>query len=95
MNTRSFGVMDRLIGEIDKAIKMSDRDVINRLYLLAFCRLPAAAEIDAATKLMHSNVPGAEAKVSGSSNPEMGRTRTDIEDLYWAVLTSREFVFNH
>ena len=61
--------------------KLSDEQAVKQLYLLALCREPSATELTSFTKLL------AEASASGSR-------REAMEDLFWAVLTSREFVFN-
>ncbi len=61
--------------------KRSDEEAIQRLYLSALCREPTAKERATFLKLMQA----AEAE---------GSRREALEDLVWAVLTSREFIFN-
>jgi hypothetical protein len=63
--------------------KVSDEEAVRRVYLLALSRTPSATELARFKKLL------AEATSSGGSRREA------LEDLFWAVLTSREFVFNH
>jgi hypothetical protein len=63
------------------AARMSDEQAVKDLYLLALCREPTAEELKSFTKLL------AEASAEGSR-------REALEDLFWAVLTSKEFVFN-
>jgi hypothetical protein len=63
--------------------KLSDADVVRRVFALALCREPTAAELSKMTTLM---------KEAGSTP---AARREAIEDLFWAVLTSREFLFNH
>jgi hypothetical protein len=65
------------------AAKMSDEEVVRKLYLLALCREPTPAERERFQALL------AEAGKGGSAN-----RRDVLEDLFWAVLTSREFLFN-
>jgi hypothetical protein len=63
--------------------RVGDEEAARRLFLLALCREPTAKEwTQFAGKL-------AEAATDKSA------TRQEIlEDLFWAVLTSREFLFN-
>lgn len=56
--------------------------VIDRLYLAAFCRLPEANQ-----RVRLSAVIAAESQPAAR--------RLAIEDLYWSVLSSKEFVFNY
>jgi hypothetical protein len=61
--------------------KVGDEEAIKRLYLSALCREPGEKERASFAKLL------AEATADG------GR-REALEDLVWAVLTSKEFIFN-
>lgn len=61
---------------------VENKDAVERLYLLALCREPTAKELDSFVKLLD------EAGTEGAARKEA------MEDLYWALLTSREFVFN-
>ncbi len=64
--------------------KIGDTEAVRRLFLLALCREPTAAEMERFQKIM------AEAAADKKT------TRREIlEDLWWAVLTGREFLFNH
>jgi hypothetical protein len=62
---------------------LKDEEIIRRLYQAALCRAPSAREILTFTKTMK------EATADGKST-----RREAVEDLFWAVLTSREFIFN-
>jgi hypothetical protein len=53
---------------------------LDEAYLSALGRLPSAAEKDAAARAL------ADAK---------GEQRPVIEDVFWALMSSREFIFNH
>jgi hypothetical protein len=64
--------------------KSNDDEIVRRLFLLALCREPAADELAKCKQLL----PDADA-----AKPA-GR-REALEDLFWAVLTGREFLFNH
>lgn len=60
--------------------EMSERRIIEELYLTAFARLPRPEEITAATAAYQA--PGA-------------TRRSATEDILWALLNSAEFVLNH
>lgn len=60
--------------------KIGDDEAIDRVFMLGLCRPPSAAERTRFRKLM-------------TEDPQAGR-REVLEDLFWAVLTSREFLFN-
>jgi len=57
----------------------SDEEIIRALYLSALCRQPVEAELTAATQ-----------HVSASQDRTIG-----LEDVGWAVLNSKEFLFQH
>jgi hypothetical protein len=61
---------------------ISDEEAVRRLYLLALCREPTAAEMAKLQALL------AEAATARATRREA------LEDLFWAVLSSREFLFN-
>jgi len=54
---------------------------VDELYLSALSRFPTQTEKEKILKVL-------------GSTPESER-RAAIEDLYWAVLSSKEFLFNH
>jgi hypothetical protein len=64
--------------------KLSDREVVDRLYLSALSRSPTAEERDRFVGIL------AEAGKDGPA-----ARREALEDFVWAVLTGREFLFNH
>lgn len=59
--------------------KMAPADVIRELYQRCFCRLPTEAELN---KLV--------AIATAEENPQQA-----LEDIFWSLLNSREFLFNH
>ncbi|HMJ66319.1 MAG TPA: DUF1553 domain-containing protein, partial [Candidatus Binatia bacterium] len=63
------------------AEKMPSEKIVEEIYLSALCRFPTDAEKQKMTKAFE----GAEEK----------ERRQALEDIYWAVLSSREFLFNH
>jgi hypothetical protein len=60
--------------------KTSDDEAIRRIFVLALCREPSAAELVRFRKIM-------------AEYPQTNR-REALEDLCWSVLTGREFLFN-
>jgi hypothetical protein len=70
--------------------KESDPAIVERLFLSALSRRPTAAERERTIKALKDATAGvADPKAAATSR------RQAVEDLYWAVLTSREFLFNH
>jgi len=66
----------------EKAAAQTDNtQIVEELYLAALSRLPAATEREPLIVEL------------SAAKPE--DRRQTIEDLYWSVLTSREFLFNH
>lgn len=68
-------------GRIAKLVAANkpDEEIINELYLAALCRRPVAAEIDAAKKHLAANTD----------------KKLAMEDIGWALLNSKEFLFQH
>jgi hypothetical protein len=75
-----------------KAIARNDSDhtILDRLFLSALSRRPTAPERDRMLKAL-------KAGAAGSTDPKDAATvrRQAVEDVYWAVLTCQEFLFNH
>jgi hypothetical protein len=63
--------------------KVSDAEAVRRVFLLALSRAPTDAELKRFTGLM----------AEGARDPQTTR-RELLEDVFWAVLTGREFLFN-
>ncbi len=57
----------------------SDREIVQELYLAAYCRLPSPQELQATLKYIAS---------------QKDRLRA-LEDVCWAILNSKEFLFQH
>jgi hypothetical protein len=63
--------------------KIDDEEAIRRIFLMALCRTPAESEMKRLRALM----------AESAREPDATR-HSVLEDLYWAVLTGREFLFN-
>jgi Protein of unknown function (DUF1553) len=75
-----------------KAIARKDDDctIVERLFLSSLSRHATPAEKDRMTKVLKDCSAG----TSDAKAIEPGR-RQAVEDLYWAVMTCQEFLFNH
>jgi hypothetical protein len=84
-----------------------DREVIDDLYLSAVSRLPTANERRSLVAIL-AEQPRAGAtpaslkataqragKGARATDGRLATRRRGIEDLYWSVLSSKEFLFNH
>ncbi len=58
---------------------LNDDQLIERIYLRSLARKPTSGEIEALKKI-----------IAASANRQQG-----LEDVFWATLNSREFLFNH
>jgi hypothetical protein len=84
LRSESSAVAKAVAGKVD------DAAVVERLFLSALSRRPTAAERERTIKTLKDATAGvADPKAAAVSR------RQAVEDLYWAVLTSREFLFNH
>jgi hypothetical protein len=72
------------------AQNQGDGPIVVRLFLAALSRLPTPMERERMLKAL-------EDATAGLADPKAIATarRQAVEDLYWAVLTSQEFLFNH
>ncbi|MFM7863217.1 MAG: DUF1553 domain-containing protein, partial [Planctomycetaceae bacterium] len=64
------------------ASEMTDEQILEEVYLTCLARLPSAAEQQ-----------GILAELQKAATPE--DRRATLEDVLWAILSSREFLFNH
>jgi hypothetical protein len=67
----------------------SDGDKIRELYLLAYSREPAAQELDLARKYVTREVRDKDGKLQPVNK------RSAYEDIVWAMINTKEFLFNH
>ena len=79
VNTK-LSAKDNALGKALTAGK-TDAEVLDQLFLHALSRLPTAAEKDRVVKEL--------AAAQGDDK------RKAWEDVYWSVLSSKEFLFNH
>jgi hypothetical protein len=63
--------------------KVHDEEAVKRVFLLALCREPTAAEMTKFKGFL----------AEGTADAQTGR-RGALEDLFWSVLASKEFAFN-
>jgi hypothetical protein len=70
---------DGRLSRMMKDPKLTDQTLVRRLYLFSFCRPPTPAEIDAAGAILAESP----SRLAGA------------QDLFWAMLNSKEFLFNH
>ncbi len=69
----------------------SDQEVIDELYLSAYARYPTDSE----RKKLLSILAESPDDVLAPDSDRRAIRRAALEDLYWAVLTDKEFLFNH
>ncbi len=74
------------------AIKLglSDSKILDHLFLSAYSRYPADAEKQPMLAALHKA-----RTVTGSPDVQREARRQALEDMMWALLTSKEFLFNY
>jgi hypothetical protein len=73
------------------AANQTDSEVLDHLFLAALARRPTDAERSRLLAILADAVreAGDDAKARAAAR------RQAVEDLYWATLTGKEFLFNH
>ncbi len=71
---------------LDKTISHNEK--INRLYYRAFARLPRKEEVDVAVGYLNRVALDKEGK-------PVDKTKERYEDILWALVNTKEFLFNH
>lgn len=79
-------VIDRWLDE-----KLSAAETVERLYLSTLARLPTDPEKQSLVAALEESV----GEVATDEAPVRASRRAALEDLLWAVLTSKEFLFVH
>jgi hypothetical protein len=69
---------------------LSDRRILEYMYLSAFSRYPSDAERATLTAALEKTRLG-----KGTEEARKDARRQALEDMVWAMLTSKEFLFNH
>jgi hypothetical protein len=69
---------------------LSDRRILEFMYLSAFSRYPTDAESAALADALEKVKPA-----QGTEEARRDAHRQALEDMVWALLTSKEFLFNH
>jgi hypothetical protein len=67
----------------------TDAQIVEHVFKAALGRLPTAAQNERLVPLL------AEASAAEAGEARKAARRQAIEDLFWAVMTSKEFLFNH
>jgi hypothetical protein len=85
---RKLMAKDGVVGLFLK-LGLSDSRMIEQVYLSAFSRYPTESEKQRATGLLKgARLP------NGSSEMQLQARRQGVEDMLWALITSKEFLFN-
>ncbi len=71
--------------------KATFEERISELYLTAFARQPRADELQTALEYMHEPITGKDGKPLSPSQANL----QNFKDLIWALINSKEFLFNH
>ena len=62
------------------AANKEPREIIESLYIKAFCRKPTETELG---------------QLLAKLDSDPAKLRQDLEDVFWALLNAKEFMFNH
>ena len=80
------GRANRLAGD-----KRANDQKIREMYLVAFARAPRQFELKVALGYLEATLSDA----NGNLIPETTAHRQKLEDLLWALMNTKEFLFNH
>jgi hypothetical protein len=71
-------------------LNQDDSETIRKLFLMTLARQPGDQELSNLVRQLKTS-----AEQAKSSAEKIAMRRAVLEDLFWAVLTSDEFLFNH
>jgi hypothetical protein len=71
-------------------VGLSDSRIVEHMFLSAYGRFPGDEERRSMMELLQKS-----RTATGSSEVQKEARRQGLEDLFWAMLTSKEFLFNH
>lgn len=80
--------------KLAKATSRPDKDRLNELYLYALSRKPSEKEIKTATDHLQRKRERAKEKADDELTPEKAEQEA-FEDILWAIVNTKEFLFNH
>jgi len=80
--------------DLAKAIKTPDAERVTKLYREALSRNPKATEIEVAVAHLKKKRDRATEKADDKITPESAEKEA-FEDILWALLNTKEFLFNH
>jgi hypothetical protein len=89
-------IQDKLASDAGAAAKLaadprSDADKLRELYLAAYSRPPEAHEIELAKAYLDKPRKGADGQALDAAKGK----RLGYEDVVWAIINTKEFLFNH
>ena len=79
-DTTNKRIVDGKVVDRQLADGVAPRDIVNELYLRCYSRRPTEAEW---------------AKLEPALSGEPDAVKAQLEDVFWALLNAKEFIFNH
>ena len=80
--------------KLAKATDRPDKDRLTELYLYALSRKPSEKEVQTATAHLERKRGQAKEKEDDEATPEKAEQEA-FEDILWAIVNTKEFLFNH
>jgi hypothetical protein len=89
-------IQEKLVSDAGAAAQLaadprSDEDKLRELYLAAYSRAPEASELTLAAAHLNKPRKGADGQPLEAAKAK----RQGYEDILWAILNTKEFLFNH
>ena len=89
-------IQEKLASSSGAAAKLAadarpDEDKLRELYLIAYARQPEAAEL----ALAKTHIDKPRNAADGKPMEAVAAKRQGYEDILWAILNTKEFLFNH